>query len=58
MSQAPFPPELFERTEAIRQEALAYQLAHPDEDHTHGALMGELDAMVELEMLKERGLER
>jgi DNA methylase len=41
-------PNLFERTEVMRQQALAYD--GPDKE---GALMGELDALVELELLKD-----
>lgn len=40
-------PNLFERTEAIRQECLNY-----NGDDKEGALMGELDALTELDMLK------
>jgi len=42
-------PSLFDRTEKMRQECLSY--SGPDQD---GALRGELDCLVEMQMLKER----
>lgn len=48
------PVVLRERTERMRQQALDYQLAHPGEDHWNHAMMGELDCMVELDILREK----
>jgi hypothetical protein len=40
------------RTERMRQECLAYQIEHHAADDSGNAMVGEIDCLVELEMLK------
>lgn len=48
----PSKTELRDRAERMRQEALAYQIEHAGADDSENALYGEIDCLVELEILK------
>jgi hypothetical protein len=44
---------LIAHAEAMRQEALAYQVEHDGEDDSYNAMVGEIDCMVELMILRK-----
>jgi len=45
---------LIQRTEAMRQEWLNYQIEHDGKDRSADALWGEIDCLVELDILKAK----
>ena len=42
------------RAERMRAEALSYQEIHAGRDDSHGAMIGEIDCLVELRLIDER----
>ena len=45
--------DLIARTERMRQEALAYQIEHAGKDDSYGAMIGEIDCLIELCFLRK-----
>ena len=46
--------ELIKRTVQMREQALAYQIEHAGQDDSLNAMRGEIDCLIELEILKAK----